>query len=581
MTNPEIIGRECRFAIHIPAKPNKGTADIHLIKEQVHYANGDILPNLRLVKDYKRPYWITNRNKRNHEQKKEWEDVENLTKGMCTQSDLRDQIAIGLDKRWSNEDLRSLCASPYVYGTDVSSTSLIKLDYKEKYPDLLSPYTFSTLDVETDVVFGTGKVIMTTVTFKTKDALYVHTSVVESFVSGINNVEERVERKTKEYLGEHEARLNVKFSFSIAETALGSIKDCMNLVHQWKPDFLAIWNVDFDIPKIEECIIAEGEDPAEIFSDPSIPKELRFFKYKQGKKKKITASGKVTPINPADQWHYAECPSSFFIIDAMCVYRIIRLAKQAEPSYSLDAILTKEQIGIRKLKFEEADDYIGIRWHQFMQTKFKIEYIVYNRFDCISMVELEMKIKDLQYTLPSFAGISDFYRFNSQPKKIADAMHSFLLKEGKVAAVVGKAREKKIIPEDAEEDIVAEEAEAEVLSLKDWIVTLPAHLMTEGGLKCIAEDPEMRTNIRPYVSDSDAVSSYPSDISACNVSKETTRREIIGMKDVEESVFRLQNINLLSGHVNALEYGCVMFGFPHPDDLLKEFIQNDFTVKEL
>ncbi len=571
MTTPEVTARECRFAVHIPAKPLRGTPDIHFVKEQLHYADGTIKPNVRLIKDYKRPFWITNRNKRNHEQKKEWEHLEYLTKGMCTQSELRDQIAIALEKRWSQEQLKQLCASPYVYGADVSSSSYIKLEYTQKYPNVMSPYTFGTLDVETDVVYGTESIIMTTVTFKTTDGLKVFTSVVASYAQGFSNLEERVEAKTREYLGEHLKRLNIEFEFEIADSPVGTIASCMKRMHEWKPDFLAIWNVDFDIQKIMADCEREGVDIADLFCDPIVPKPLRYFKYKQGKKKKITASGKVTPINPADQWHYVDCPSSFWIIDAMCVYRQIRLAKQAEVSYSLDAILTKEKIGIRKLKFEAADSYIGIRWHQFMQTNHKVEYIVYNRFDCISMVELELKIKDLMYTLPSFAGITDFSRFNSQPKKIADAMHTFLLNEQRVAATVGMTEKKIELPDaEADDDPDAAEIEPEdqILSLKDWIITLPAHLMTDDGLKCIAEDPEMRTNIRPYVSDSDAVSSYPSDISACNVSKETTMREIINIEGISENVFRLQNINVLSGHVNSIEYCRTMFNFPEMRDLL-------------
>lgn len=98
--------------------------------------------------------------------------------------------------------------------------------------------------------------------------------------------------------------------------------------------------------------------------------------------------------------------------------------------------------------------------------------------------------------------------------------------------------------------------------------------MADNGLRCIAEDPTMRTNIRAYNADSDAVSSYPSDMSACNVSKETTQREVITIEGIPEEIFRLQNINLLSGHVNAVEYCVSMFNFPTANQVLQQF-QND------
>lgn len=559
-----ITARECRFAVHIPTR-QYDVPDVHLIKEQLTLSDGTIQPNVKLVKNFKRPFWITQKSKQNHEQKKEWEEKENLNEYSCTQSELRYAIAKAFDKPWSKEYLKQLSASPYLYGSDVTSTAYLKMQYMKKWPGVETPFTLATLDIETDVVHGTKKIIMNTIILRAKDHLKVMTYVLQEYLGGYSNPIERIDAKMEEYLGEYVKRLNIKSETVICESEIEIVEKSFKQLHIWKPDFLSIWNMDYDIPKIVEACESAGVDPKDIFCDPIVPKELRFFKYMQGPKKKVTASGVVKPINPADQWHSVLCPSSFFIIDAMCSYRQIRLAKQALLSYSLDSVL-HEELGIRKLKFEAADQYIGLRWHQFMQTEFKIEYIIYNRFDCISMIELENKIKDLSFTLPSFAGASDFARFNSQPKKIADAMFLFLENEGRVPSTVGPSPK-----DDAESE---DEPDPETLGLDDWIITLPAHLMADNGLRCIAEDPTMRTNIRAYNADSDAVSSYPSDMSACNVSKETTQREVITIEGIPEEIFRLQNINLLSGHVNAVEYCVNMFNFPTADQVLQQF-QND------
>ena len=53
----EVIGREFRFAYHIPAASPEDP-DYHFVKEQVHYRiNGEIVikPEMRIVKDFKRP----------------------------------------------------------------------------------------------------------------------------------------------------------------------------------------------------------------------------------------------------------------------------------------------------------------------------------------------------------------------------------------------------------------------------------------------------------------------------------------------------------------------------------------------
>lgn len=81
----------------------------------------------------------------------------------------------------------------------------------------------------------------------------------------------------------------------------------------------------------------------------------------------------------------------------------------------------------------------------------------------------------------------------------------------------------------------------------------------------------LATLIRCFVYDSDAVSAYPSATAVANVSKETTVREIIEILGIDELDFRRQNINLLQGHVNALEYAEVMHSLPKPQDALKYF----------
>lgn len=70
---------------------------------------------------------------------------------------------------------------------------------------------------------------------------------------------------------------------------------------------------------------------------------------------------------------------------------------------------------------------------------------------------------------------------------------------------------------------------------------------------------------------SKAVSSYPSDTSVANVSKSTTKRELISIEGVNEEVFRMNNLNLILGSSNAIEYVTEMFGMPKPEELLQMF----------
>jgi len=250
------------------------------------------------------------------------------------------------------------------------------------------------------------------------------------------------------------------------------------------------------------------------------------------------------------------CPSSFYFVDAMCAYRQIRTGSAEEPSYSLDAIL-KKHLGMRKLKIEEGAHLTGIDWHQFMQEKHPLEYIIYNVFDCVSMEMLDEKTKDLRLTMPMMAGCSDFEKFNSQPRRTADALHYFCLQNGKVIGTTSSE--------------MATELDKYTLGLDGWIVTLPAHLVMDNGLQIIEECPTLKTNIRGHVGDLDVSASYPNGGSVFNVSKETTHKELCKIEGVAEIVQRMQGVNLSGGATNAIEFCENMYGLPSMNQLLDAF----------
>lgn len=91
------------------------------------------------------------------------------------------------------------------------------------------------------------------------------------------------------------------------------------------------------------------------------------------------------------------------------------------------------------------------------------------------------------------------------------------------------------------------------------------------GQTCIQEDPTLQTNIRSHVYDSDEVAAYPTATSVANVSKATTKREIVRIEGIDEFVFRKQNMNAVIGESNALEYSKIMFQMPSPVKLLAAF----------
>jgi hypothetical protein len=562
----DIVKTECRFAVHVQAREGINP-DTHYVKEVLTLKDGRKVPRITLIEDYLRPIWVTKPAFRNHKERKEFEDVDKLDLIMTTESNLCKAVAAKLNVPHLARRRRDLMDIPYIYGGDITSTSLIKAKALAANKFVQSPYSVAVMDIETGIIdYNNGKILMITVTMAGK----VYTGCLKSFVEKTGDYDSRVTKAMQTYLPQYDTW---DCEFEVFDSELDMLKKAFLVANDWAPDFLAFWNINFDVSEILACLDRNGVDPIDVMADMSIPRSRRYCYYKQGLTKKVTASGRVKPVNPALQWHTMFLTARFYMIDAMSVYKQKRMSKQEEPSYSLDAILALE-LKTSKLKFKEADMFKKKAWHAFMQHNYPIQYIIYNRYDCISILDLDKKTRDMALDLPSAAGITDFSRYSSNPKKIADALFMFAGKKKRIIGTVGKKVEKKEEPQVSAEDDDDDDDEEEdvsdygVLSLKDWIITLQSHLLLPEGLKIFSDFPNLVTNLRGLVMDVDVTSSYPSCTQVGNVSKETTLCEIISVAGKEEGLFREQNLGLICGSVNALEYCNKMLELPDPAEML-------------
>lgn len=540
---PNEIGIECRFASYVKTG-DSDLPDLHLVKEQVHMQDGTIVPRLKPVYDYQRPYWVVNKGSRNFEQPKEWIERDRVNEFYSTQKDLVYRAAASLGKPFFKKSLRDLAAeSPYLFGIDIKSTAVIKQDYIVKYPDFKTEYSVGVFDTETDVLHGTEQITMATFSF----GKICFTAVQRSFFKGIANPEKEVQEKTSKYLDTYINSRGIKPVMVIVDSEIDVLIETFKVIHEAMPDFLSIWNLKFDIGKIEEACARANFPIEQLMSDPSVPNEYKSYNFILGPNQKKTASGLVMPIKPAAQWHTVKCPASFYVIDAMCSYKHTRMGEQEKKSYGLDFILG-EELNLSKLKFEEASHLTGLAWHKFMQEFYPVEYVVYNRFDCIGMEILEDKVKDMRVVLPQFSGSSDFEDFKSQPRRKMDSLHWFVQGHNRVMGCTSSA--------------LVSELDDMILDRNDWIITLAPSLVTKQGLKIIEENPNQVTSIYGHVGDLDVAASYPNGETCFNISKETTVREISSIEGIHELVFRKQNMGLSGGFVNSVDYCSTMMGFP-------------------
>ncbi len=555
----QIASIECKHAVYGRANDYSGD-DLITVKEVITTTSGEVIPNMYFIKNFKKDFYITKEGYRSKDnEKKEWEDLSKLQKFTTTEAKLTESVAKALGKPGMKGGLRKLARSPYIYGADISTPTLIKKRYRDRYPDAASPNGVAVLDIETDVVNGHERPILVCISFKDKVVL----TATKEYIGTIQNPIQKLRDKAHELLGDIIKARNITLDIKICDNAGEACAYAIAQAHIWQPDFLTVWNIDFDIPRIITCLEFFGYDPAQVFSDPSVPNRFKFFKYKQGRTQKVTASGAISSIHFADRWHIAECPASFYLIDSMCMYKRIRVAAMNEPSYSLDALLNKH-LGMRKLKFTEADHLSGLEWHQFMQSEKKIEYGVYNIFDCIGVELFDEEVKDLSTSITVLSGISEYKIFDSQPKRLIDNLYFFCQEKGKVIACAS--------------DQMTADIDKHVTNMVGWVITLPTHLTVENGIPLIKELPNVRSMMRLHVADLDLSAAYPSTEYFLNISKETTYRELSRIKNVDELTVRMATINLSASHVNATEICRNIFKAPSFDELLHAFEEEECLV---
>lgn len=553
----EVLGLECKHAVYTESSLNPDD-DLLTVKELVHLKDGRKIPRLRFYKNRPRPFGITKEKYRNHKDKKEVEDIDKLVIVETTQRALNRNIVKRLGYGNPNTQLRMLCRSPFIYGADITPATLIKQQYREKWPGLFYSNQVAVLDTETDMWNGDGKdVIISTVTFKKKAII----TILDTWIKGIPDPINTILKALDEHLGHITRPRGIEFEIQIQKSGGEMIKTCIDRCHEWMPDFVSFWNMDFDMTVMIRELERSGYNLADVFSAPEVPPEFRYFRYKRGPDQKVKADGKSENLAWYDRWHVVETPSSHFWIDSAAVYRNIRRAKGKEPSYALDSIL-KKQLGEDwgKLYFPMGDSKASpgsVEWHRQMQKDYKVNYVVYNVYDCLGVELLDEKVTDLNTQIGILSESSEYTIFNSNPKRNINAFYFDMLKDGKMAGTLS--------------DQMEDELDKLLLGKDDWIVTLPTSLVEANGVYMIQDLPSVRSFVRRYTSDADIGSTYPNGEIILNLSKMTTMYEVGRIAGITASKQRLVGINLTGGPVNSIEILTDVMKAPDPFQLLEAF----------
>lgn len=556
---PQKLPREVRHVAYVHNRQEN--SDYHFIKEVIHHPDGRLERRTRGIENYKRPVWITKKGFRDHVEFKEWEYISRLDRIETRECDIPYAAAKALGVGYMrNPRLKELVQEmPYIYGADMSSCSILKwtpyLAFKK-----VTPYSVGVFDVETDVVgipdepgqdgsYSIGSIMMATFSFKN----YAITAVQEKFVRGLSDPIAVIRRKAEEQIGHILKERNLEWEIVIVPDEIAVVKTVFAAMHKKQPDFVAVFNLSFDVKKVVEACQRADVDPALLFSDPSVPKKFKYFHFKESPRQRVTKSGRVLSFKPSQLWHTVTAPSSFYWVCSMASYRHCRQGSAELSSYSLESLLATEKIGVKKLHtVKETEDLSGLPWHHAMQSRFSADYVVYNLFDCIATEMLDEKTKDLSVTVPMFAQSTEFEWFTSMPKRAVNELFWFnLTSKGEDKRVNGTAASKL---EDENDELTTD--------VKNWIVMLHQARVFDNGLRIIEGIPSLQTNVRIAGADLDVSAAYPTNELVFNVSRETTSKELICVAGIDEFTQRMQTINFSAGHVNAVEFCTKMLDMP-------------------
>lgn len=571
------IGRQFLHSAYTSRLPDG--SDAVVISEYVHYDDGRVIPELRIAKKPKRSFYITKPQFRNHDEKKEIEDVDKLDKYTVHNCELEREIFKALNGYYPGGryvPLKELCASPYLYGADVHIETLIKNHDQKAFDKTglkLHPATTGFFDIERSVLKGNAAEI-TVISLTHENRIY--TAILEMAFFRFDEFGNRLpgdlqELKelshtildpllskiltTNDDLKQHKHK-KFQYFYYVGKTEIELIEWIFARLHENKTTLVGIWNLDYDIPAILKVIKEAKVPPENIFCPPTLPEQYRKVNYVFDNK---------TVSHITDKWHWLYTTGHTQFYDSMALYAKLRTVIGKESSYKLNDILQKNNLG-EKLHFQELpnmEDLSDIDWHRRMQSKYPYYYIVYNQFDVLSLQLMEWKNGDGQSML-QLSESTSLAKFTKQTRKVSDSLYVDWIEKGRVIGTVGPDM-RSIYDSD--------------IGAVGGAVLSPLRL-DYNGLNALIEAPHHKTQLHPFVNDVDFTGMYPTVAQAGNTSKETKLSTVLYItgdvvrkyytpKEAVETFFSY----VINPEDNATLLGTTFFGLPDYDEMLMLFEQ--------
>lgn len=501
---------------------------------------------LKIYPDPIRPFWVTKPECRSYEYKKEFELLANCEEYRCHDSELEETMAkaLGVYMGMRKRTVRQLCTSPYIYGADIPTETLIKQNYLRSVPaGMMATITRGGLDIESEV---RGEKRINIITFIHEHEIY--TAALEEYCKVYPDpddkenfrmaTEQECVDKIREMLGSYLLQYKFRLTFKICHTELDLIKWIFQQIHRCKTSYIGVWNLGFDLPMIFNRLEKLGANPADVMCHPEVPKQYQIAKFLEDQKK---------ADHYTDKWHWTTISGYSQFVDSMCLYARLRKVYGRDTSYSLDYISTKE-LGQGKLHFGEITN------HWYMQNFRFLEYIAYNVNDVMIMQLMEWKNNDI-VALTGQCGKSLASQFSRQTVMLRDDSFEYAYAQGRIPASTGNTM---FTDYDKEQP-------------KAGGTVLPPNKAVGVSAPVVAEMPKQRTLVSLFTNDLDFSSLYPTVTSSFNISKETALATILKVDGHPTEAVEHLAAGIIEPHIGAEDVATTFFGLPDYGELDKLF----------
>lgn len=570
--NPSpIIAKVCKHASYSVSKVR--SSDLTCVKITNVHEDGSRSNSFIAIPDYKQPYWIVKEGRRNYEQHKDY-----IEASMCREYKApRCQIPFAIKKQLfgvadHKATIRDVAANRFAFGLDQTPPVHIKHAFFKKYGEYQEkePYTMASYDVEADM-FKPGEdkpVMMASVTFKTRAYFagvrgwyHERQQVLDpSVVLTDEIILRRLKEAETQYLSEHLARRKCTVEYELFDTPGQVVEACIKKFHEWEPDWVTSWNATYDMEANERSLQSEGYDLADVYCDPSIPKEYRNYRLDRGRTHKTKEDGSSSPLEPQEKFPSIRTMAKWQWVDAMSFFAIKRAPVTGKlQDYSLEGIAKFVEVPGKLYTQEGADYQPGTpQWHRYIQKEYPYLYSMYNICDNFVIEEINEKEHDFSLGLPMLLKYSEYFNYVSQPKTISDTL-SFIAREmGFVWGSTPSNRDMKF--------------SERLPTLSNWIALLDTEKNASVGKALFDGLMDVISQGRTDSSDIDVEGAYPHATLALNVSNRTTQIEVYGIQGADSEKFREIGVNYASSaEANAFGLCHAFFRFPEPDKLKEVF----------